>query len=423
MTSNAANRMLLQQLRINREQRYEHPEPSRGRWITGGVLVLVAVAAGTAALTLLRGQRFEIEAATAVAPWSDTGSAAILEATGYVTARRQATVSAQITGTLKEVLVDEGDHVKAGQVLARLESASQKASLAQSEAQLQSARALLVQSKAQLRQEYRDLTRNEDLQARHLVSMQALETARTLVETQVSQVESQRRQVDLADATVKGARVMFDYTTVRAPFSGVVIAQPAQEGEITSPMSPGADPKGSGVATIVDMDSLEIEVDVSEAYLNRVQPDQPAQAVPDAYPEWTIPTHVIATIPTADRNKATFKVRIAIDQKDPRILPDMGVRVSFLYQAPKQRAPGAPSERSESVPKGVLVPGSAIVERGKKSVVFTIDSGRARAKPITPEQTYGDLRFVEGIANGVQVVKVPPTEMSDGARIAIKKQQ
>src|SRR5262249_15851205 len=159
-----------------------------------------------------------------------------------------------------------------------------------------------------------------------------LETARTLVETQVSQVESQRKQVDLAEASVKGARVMLDYTTVRAPLAGVVIAQPAQEGEITSPMSPGGAPKGSGVAALVDMDSLEMEVDVNGAYLNRVQPNQPAEAVLDAYPDWTIPAHVIATIPTADRNKATVKVRIGFDQRDPRILPDMGVRVSFLDQ-------------------------------------------------------------------------------------------
>jgi RND family efflux transporter MFP subunit len=384
---------------------------------------LIGVAAVAAAFTLLRGQRFEIEAATAVAPWSNTDSIAILQATGYVTARRQATVSAQITGTLTEVLVDEGDHVKAGQVLARLENTAQRASLAQSEAQLQVARALYVQSKAQLRQEYRDLVRNEDLVARHLVSMQALETARTMVETQVSQVESQRSQVDLAGATLKGAQVALNQTTVRAPFAGVVIAQPAQEGEITSPMSPGGDPKGSGVATIVDMDSLVIEVDVNEAYVKRVQPDQPAEAVPDAYPEWTIPAHVIATIPTADRAKATFKVRIAIDQKDPRILPDMGVRLTFLGQRPKKGAPGAPSERNESVSEGVLVPSSAIVERGGKNVVFTIDGGRARVQPVTPVQTYGDLRFVEGIASGWRVVKAPPAEMNDGARIAIKNQQ
>jgi RND family efflux transporter MFP subunit len=424
MPSNAANRMLLQQLRISPELRNEHPGPDRGRSMTGAVMVLIALATvAAAAFTLLRGHRFEVEAATAVAPRSDTGSIAILQATGYVTARHAATVSAQITGTLTEVLVDEGDHVKVGQVLARLESTAQRASLAQSEAQLQAARALYAQSKAQLRQNYRDLVRNEELEARHLVSMQALETARTLVETQVSQVEAQRRQVDLAGANLKGAQVAFDQTTVRAPFSGVVIAQPAQEGEITSPMSPGADPKGSGVATIVDMDSLVIEVDVNEAYLKRVQPNQPAEAVPDAYPEWTIPAHVIATIPTADRTRATFKVRIAIDLKDPRILPDMGVRVSFLGQAPKKGPPGVPSGGDELVSKGVLVPSSAIVERGARNVVFTIHGGRARVRPVTPVQTYGDLRFIEGIASGTQVVKAPPAEMSDGARIAITGQQ
>ena len=410
----------MQQLRINPELRVEHPSPvpSRGRWIIGGVLVLIVSVASGVALALLRGQRFEVEVATVVALSSDTGSTAILQATGYVTARHQATVSAQITGTLTEVLVDEGDHVKKGQVLARLENSAQKASLAQSEAQFQAARALLVQSKAQLKQEYRDLVRNEDLVARHLISMQALETARTLVETQVSQVESQRRQVDLAEAAVKGARVMLDYTTVRAPFSGVVIAQPAQEGEFTSPMSPGGDPKGSGVATIVDMDSLEIEVDVNEAYLNRVQPGQPAEIVPDAYPDWTLPAHVVAAIPTADRTKATVKVRIAIDQKDSRILPDMGARVSFLAQAQKQRAPGTPS----AVANGVLVPGSAIAVRGGESVVFTIDGARARAQPVTSTQTYGDLELIEGIGSGAQVVKAPPLQMNDGARIAIKRQ-
>ena len=423
MPSNAANRMLLQQLRISPGQRNEPPAPERSRSIAGAVVVLIGLAVVVTAFTLLRGHRFEVEAATAVAPWSDTGSMAILQATGYVTAHRSATVSAQITGTLTEVLVDEGDHVKAGQVLARLESTAQKASLAQSEAQLQAARALYVQSKAQLRQDYRDLVRNEELEARHLVSMQALETARTLVETQVSQVESQRRQVDLAGANLKGAQVALDQTTVRAPFSGVVIAQPAQEGEITSPMSPGGDPKGSGIATIVDMDSLVIEIDVNEAYLKRVQPDQPAEAVPDAYPEWTIPAHVSAIIPTADRSKATFKVRIAIDQKDPRILPDMGVRVSFLGRGMKKGAPGASSEGDESALKGVLVPGSAIVERGEKNVVFVIDGGRARVRPVIPIQTYGDLRFVAGIATGTRVVKAPPTEMNDRARIAITDQQ
>ena len=420
--ADAANRMLLQQLRIPPELRNPHPTPARDRSFAGHILVLIGLAAGAGVFTLWWGHRFEVEAVTAVAPWSEAGSIAVLQAAGYVTAKRAATVSAQITGTLTEVLVDEGDHVKAGQVLARLENTAQRASLAQSQAQLRAAQALYALSKSQLKQNYRDLVRNEDLQARRLVSMQALESARTMVETQASQVESQRRQVELAEANLKSAQFALDQTIVRAPFSGVVIAQPAQEGEITSPMSPGADPKGSGVATIVDMDSLVIEVDVTEAHLNRVQTNQRVELVPDAYPKWTIPAHVIATIPTADRTKATFKVRISIDQKDPRILPDMGMRASFLAQASKNGAAGVSAETDESLPQGVLVPGSAIVERRAKSVVFTIDHGRVRERPVVPEQTYGDLRFVEGIASGAQVVKVPPTEMNDGARIAIEKQ-
>jgi RND family efflux transporter MFP subunit len=425
MPSNAANRMLLQQLRIQPELRAPPPEPSRGRSVPVGALLLIGLVAGAVALTtvLLRGHRFEIEAVTAVTPWSDTGSFAILQVTGYVTAKRQATVSAQITGTLTEVLVDEGDRVKAGQVLARLDSTAQRAALAQSEAQFRVAQAMYAQSKAQLKQNYRDLVRNEDLQARRLVSMQALETARTQVETQAAQVESQRRQVDLAGANLKSARFALDQTIVRAPFAGVVIAQPAGEGEITSPMSPGADPKGSGVATIVDMDSLVIEVDVTEANLERVRAGQKVELVPDAYPGWAIPAHVIAVIPTADRAKATFKVRIGIDQKDPRILPDMGMRVSFLAQAPGRDAPAAVAQTDQSALKGALVPGSAIVEHGASSAVFVIDHGRVRERPVVPDQTYGDLRFVEGITSGAQVVKDPPADMKDGTRISIKARQ
>jgi len=420
MRQTAANRMLLQQLRIQPELRAPPPKPVPSRSVAGRVLVLIGLAAGAAGVAVLWGHRFEVEAVTAVAPWTDTGSIALLQVTGYVTAKRQATVSAQIMGTLTEVLVDEGDHVKAGQVLARLDSTAQRAALAQSQAQFRVSEALYAQAKAQLKQNYRDLVRNEDLQARRLVSMQALETARTLVQTQAAQVESQRRQVDLAAANLKSAQFALDQTIVRSPFSGVVIAQPANEGEITSPMSPGTDPKGSGVATIVDMDSLVIEVDVTEANLDRVQTDQHVELVPDAYPKWTIPAHVMAVIPTADRTKSTFKVRVGIDQKDPRILPDMGMRVSFLARPPKNGSPGVSAESDESVRRGALVPGSAVVERDARNVVFTIDRGRVHERPVVPEQTYGDLRFVEGIVSGVQVVKVPPAAMQDGARIAIK---
>jgi RND family efflux transporter MFP subunit len=408
--------MLLEQLRIDRDQRDEAPGSRRGWWLAGSVLVLLALLAG-AAFFLLGGQQFEVEAATAAPPSKGAGPAAILQATGYVTARRQATVSAQITGSLTQVLIEEGEHVQAGQVLARLDNTAQLASVAQAEAQLQVARALLGQFQAQFQQARRDLKRNEDLVDRQLVSQQALETARTQVETLEAQVESQRKQVELAQAGLRGAQVQLGYTTVRAPFSGVVTAKAAQAGEIVSPISAGGGFTRTGVGTIVDMDSLEIEVDVNEAYLNRVQPDQPAQAILDAYPDWTIPAHVIAIVPTADRSKATVKVRVAIEHRDPRILPDMGVRVSFLEEAGKKSA----SEPSASAPKGLLVPGSAVVDRDGKSVVFTIDGSRAHAQPVAPGQTYGDLRLVEGIANGARVVRTPPAEMNDGARLVVSK--
>ena len=354
----------------------------------------------------------------AVAPSAGGGSSAILQATGYVTARREATVSAQITGALTSVLIEEGEHVKAGQVLAQLDDSAQKAALAQAQAQVMAARALLVQYQAQLEQARRDNQRNEDLIGRNLVSQQALETSQTQVATLTAQVESQRKQVELAEAALRGAQVQLDYTTVRAPFTGVIIAKAAQAGEIISPISAGGGFTRTGVGTIVDMDSLEIEVDVNEAYINRVQPGQSAQAVLDAYPDWTIPAHVIAIIPTADRSKATVKVRIAIEQKDPRILPDMGVRVSFLEQAAARNANGAPA----APPRGVLVPASAIVERDGHSVVFAIDGTHARARAVTAGQNVGDLRLVEGIDAGTHLVRSPPPPLNDGAAIVISKQ-
>jgi RND family efflux transporter MFP subunit len=407
-------RVLLEQLRIDPGHRDEAGDSGRTRWVVAavaGVIILVAAGVG---FFVLRGQRFEVESATAAAPAASAGPAAILQATGYVTARRQATVSAQITGALKEVLIEEGERVNVGQVLARLDDTAQRASLAQSTAQVEAAKALLVQYQAQLEQARRDWKRNQDLIDRHLVSQQALETSATQVRTLEAQVASQIKQVELVQASQRGAQVQLDYTTVRAPFSGVITAKAAQAGEIVSPMSAGGGFTRTGVGTIVDMDSLEIEVDVNEAYINRVRANQPAEAVLDAYPDWTIPAHVIAIVPTADRSKATVKVRIGIDKKDARILPDMGVRVSFLEEAPKS------SDSEAAPPHGLLVPTGAIVERDGHSVVFTIDGDHARAVTVTAGQSYGDLRLVEGLSSGSRVVRAPPTDMADGARLVVK---
>jgi RND family efflux transporter MFP subunit len=401
---------LLNQLRIDSRHREESGTPKRWLWVAVVVVVLIALAIG-AGVFFFGGQRFEVQAATAVTPTAGGSDTAVLQATGYVTARREATVSAQITGTLTDVLIEEGDHVALNQVLAHLDDTAQKAAVAQAQAQLHSVQAQLQQFQAQLAQNERDLKRAEDLVGRKLVSAQSVELARTQVETQSAQLQSQRRQVELAQAGVQAAVVQLDYCTVRSPFAGVIIAKAAQVGEIVSPFSAGGGFTRTGVGTIVDMESLEIDVDVNEAYINRVQPQQPAQAVLDAYPDWTIPAHVIAVIPTADKSKATVKVRVAIEQKDPRILPDMGVRVSFLEHA---------KTATTEIPKGVLVPATAIVQRDGKNAVFALDGERARLRPVTPGQTYGELRLVEGIAAGARVVQKPPAEMADGAKVTME---
>jgi len=408
---------LLHQLRIDRG---EERSTSRGSRVWIGVAVALVVLALLAAggwWFLASGKTFEVEAATAVAPASGgTGPLAVLQATGYVTARREATVSAQITGTLTKVMIEEGEHVEVGQVLALLEDTAQKAALAQAEAQLRASEAQLVQFESQVAQSRRDLKRAEDLVGRKLVSEQAVETARTQVEMQGAQLQTQKKQVELAQAGVQAARVQLDYCTIRAPFSGVIIAKAAQVGEIVSPFSAGGGFTRTGIGTIVDMDSLEIEVDVNESYINRVVAKQKVEAVLDAYPDWKIPGHVIAIIPTADRSKATVKVRVALDQKDARIVPDMGVRVSFL-----EEAPAANANQPATPPKGVLVPSQSIVQRDGKSVVFAIDGDKARSRAITPGQQMADLRLVEGVASGTRIVREPPAEMTDGSRVTIKK--
>jgi RND family efflux transporter MFP subunit len=402
---------LLNQLRIDRN-RIE--PPSRAPWIIA--LILVVLAAGGAIWWWMSSQQsITVSAVSAIAPSANgSGSTAVLQATGYVTARRQATVSAQITGRLSEVLIEEGEHVEADQVLARLEDTAQQATLAQARAQVAQARAQVGQIQARLEQSRRDLVRQQDLVGRKLVSKQAVEIAKTEVDAQSAQLAAQQRSVDLAVTQVNSAQVQLDYTTVRAPFSGVIIAKAAQVGEIVSPLSAGGGFTRTGVGTIVDMDSLEIEVDVNESYINRVTPGAPAEAVLDAYQDWTIPARVIAIIPTADRGKATVKVRVGLDQKDPRILPDMGARVSFMEERSVTPAATEP-------PKGVLLPASAIVQRDGKSVVFAISGDRAALKLVVPGQNMGELRLVEGIAASTQVVREPTPELQDGSRIELKK--
>jgi RND family efflux transporter MFP subunit len=399
---------LLKKLRIEERER---DGGGRHQWLRMLVLAAVLLALSSVGYYLFLGQALAVDTATAVPPTAASGAVPVLEATGYVTARREATVSAKITGRLAQVLIEEGEAVAEGQVLARLDDVDARAALALSQARLDAARAQLGQIEARLKQARRDAAREEELRAKRLNSEQALENARTQVLTLNAELEAQRGQVGVAEAELRVAQVDYDNTIVRAPFAGVIVAKAAQPGEIVSPISAGGGYTRTGIGTIVDMDSLEIEVDVNEAFINRVKPRQPVQAVLDAYPDWKIPASVIAIIPTADRSKATVKVRIALEQKDTRIVPDMGVRVAFL----DDRAGGSTAQP----PPGVLVPSGAVVQREGESVAFVVEGGRARLRPVTAGERYGELRLVEeGIEAGERVVVDPPAGLGDGMRVA-----
>ena len=409
------NAELLKELRIARDQREDRGGAgARWPWIMVA-LVIVLLLVGAAGWFWLGHRAVPVQVAQAVAVSADSEAGAVLQATGYVTARRQATVSAQITGTLTAVLIEEGDHVTRGQVLARLDDSAWKAALQAAHAQAAAAHALVAQYRVQLAQNERDATREQQLAAQGLVPKQTAEQARTRLDSTRAQLASQQKQAAAADAQAAQAQVNFDYTVVRAPFSGVVTTKDAQVGEIISPLSAGGGFTRTGVGTIVDMDSLEVDVDVNEAYIGCVKPEMPAEAVLDAYPDWKIPAHVIAIVPTADRGKATIKVRVALEKKDARIVPDMGVRVSFLEQAPKAA--------DRATPQGVLVPATAIVPRDGHSVVFVLDGERVRQRKVTPaSQTYGDLRLLPAtVKPGESVVVSPPAELHDGSDVQIRK--
>jgi RND family efflux transporter MFP subunit len=407
---------LLKELRIEGAQREERGGgPPKWLWgLLAGVVVLAG--AGGAAWWFLAGSRpVPVQTATVRANGQGPSADAVLQATGYVTARRMATVSAQITGTLTEVLIDEGFKVRKGQVLARLDDTGLKAGLAAAEAQVRTAQANLGQLRAQLAQAEADARRQAELAASGMTTRQTQEQTATAVKTYAAQLEAAQRQVEAAQAQVKQAHVNYDYATVRAPFDGVVTARAAQVGEIISPLSAGGGFTRTGVGTIVDMDSLEVNVDVNEAYIAQVKSDMPCEAVLDAYPDWKIPAHVVAVIPSADRGKATVKVRVALDQKDDRVVPDMGVRVSFLAAKPKA---------SDAPVPGVLLPPEAVVPRDGAQVVFVVSDDKAHQRPVKLGADVGKFRLAtEGVKAGDSVIVSPPDNLKDGAAVTTKEAQ
>jgi RND family efflux transporter MFP subunit len=396
---------LLKQLRIDRSA--TRRSRSRAGWVVV-VALLVLVGAGFGWFALGRATTPAVQVAVARA--AGQGPAPVLDASGYVTARRQATVSAKITGKVVEVLIEEGMRVTEGDVLARLDDTEVKAQLALSRAQLTASRSQLAEVNAMLVQAERDYDRQQELFRRQLVAEQAMDAARAQRDMLRARLGNLDEQVRVAEEGVKVARVQVENTEILAPFSGVVVAKAAQPGEMISPISAGGGFTRTGIGTIVDMDSLEIQVDVNEAFINRVTAGQPVAAVLNAYPEWRIPGEVIAIIPAADRNKATVKVRVAIKQKDPRIVPDMGVRVSFMSP------PGAKAVAPAA--GGVLVPADAVRAEGDKGVVFVLAGERVERRTVTLGEKVGSERQVlSGVRAGERVVVSPPEALRDGSAV------
>jgi HlyD family secretion protein len=396
----------LDQLRIEREPEVES-RPSR--W---PVLIIVTVVVAAAASWWFLKPDAAIEVRTVVArEVSNKVASTVLNASGYVTARRQATVSSKFTGKVVEVLIEEGMEVEKDQVLARLDQANVRTSYDLAEAQLRSAETSRKETEALLIEARAIYKRTKNLVERELASEAEMDRARAGLESLGAQLEHKQANVRVAEKQLDVYRQQLEDTIIRAPFAGVVVAKNAQPGEMISPVSAGGGFTRTGIGTIVDMDSLEIEIDVNEAYINRVKAGQKIVATLDAYPDWSVPCHVIAIIPTADRQRATVEVRVGFDELDSRILPDMGVKVAFQNGAPS--APGR---------AGVLVPQTAVRENetgGKQYALLVIDELVERRAIATAGERGKDMLVTSGISGGDIVIINAPSGLKEGARVKV----
>jgi len=396
----------LSALRIDERAR-RAPRRLGWRTIAAGLVVLLAVVAGL--FFALGDKAPEVEVAAVRA--DKGGRAALLNASGYVTPRQRATIAAKITARVNEIYVDEGMQVEPGQVLARLDDSDARARLISAMAERAATAATLGDLHVNLENAERELKRIEELWDKKLVAEQNRDQARMAVDSFKARIVLAREQVSAAEARVKVAQQDLDNCTVRAPFGGIVVSKDAQRGEMVSPVSAGGGFTRTGIATIVDMASLEIEVDVNESYIARVKTNQPVTAVLDAYPDWQIPAKVRTVIPTADRQKATVKVRATFDRLDPRILPDMGVKVTFLG-----------GESAPSAAGRVLVSRAALVDDGGTTVVFVHRDGKVERRAVRLGQTRGnDHEIIAGLSDGEQVVTTGAKQLRDGQSVRVKR--
>ena len=396
------------------ELKIDRSTPAAGRPAWRWIVPVAIVAGGLAWWLLARvaDGAVAVEVDIARAPAGPAGTTSVLDASGYVTARREATVSSEVTGKVLEVLVEEGMRVERGQVVARLDDTTQRAQLALAAAQVQSARAGLAEIEAQLRAARLERDRLRDLAARDLTSDSSLDAAEASYDALAARLAAGRESVNVSERSLALAQEALDKTTIRAPFAGMVVSKDAQPGEMISPVSAGGGYTRTGICTIVDVDSLEIEVDVNEAYIRRVSPGQRVTATLDAYPSWQIPAEVIAIVPTADRQKATVRVRIGLLERDDRVLRDMGAKVAF-------HGARAGAGEPEPAPSGVTIARDALRADSDGDFVWRLedDSVQRRSVEVGGSRDAERVLVVRGLAVGDTVVRASESALTPGRKI------
>ena len=392
----------LDDLRIERGSQTATPKRSFPVVLIVAILVVVALAIWWA----MRPKALAVRTAVAREVATSPGvGRTVLNASGYVTARREATVSSKITGKVTEVLIEEGVKVAEGQVLARLDGTNVQASLELARAQLNSAKSSQAETRVRLKEAEQEWQRQKTLFTGSISTQADYDHAEAAALALRARVAQQESDVVVTERTVAIWQQQMEDTIIRAPFAGIVTSKNAQPGEMISPMSSGGFTR-TGICTIVDMESLEIEIDVNESYINRVAAGQPVEATLDAYPEWKIPCKVIAIIPTADRQKSTVRVRVAFDQADPRILPEMGVKVAF-----RDAGGGAAANQPG---RFVIVPKTAVRNADGRDVVFVFQGGRAERRAVTVASARdAEAELSAGVAAGEMIVLDPPAGLAD----------
>ena len=398
--------MSIEELRIDRDR----PRSSKARAKGWAVFALVVLAG--LVLWWRHAHAIPLVATTvAIQTAVGNGRETVLSASGYVTARRQATVSSKVTGQITEVLFEEGQKAESGQILARVDPSNIKTSLEMAQAQLTVAQTALGETQAQWVQASNECFRVLSLFSNRVASASEGDKARADADSLYARLQRQQAEVTVAQRQIATWQQQLEDTVIRAPFAGVIVSKTAQPGEMISPLSAGGGFTRTGICTLVDMNSLEVEVDVNENYIHRVSPGQPVEAILDAYPDWKIPARVIAIIPTADRQKGTVKVRIGFAALDPRMLPDMGVKVSFQADSP-----------TPSGAAGVLLPPSAVREVNGQKVAWVLHEGRAVRRAVEVSATNDDqMLLVSSVAAGEKVIVDSPPDLQDGQPVREKQ--